>query len=144
MWFLLTRRRVYQTISYKDIPNLFHCSATNCSVVDLLSNQKCRDSPGWTVHFPSWPMQQLPDVVFPFTAAMLFWHLCCTSSPAGWPFMYKTAFHTSDYSSASSRIESTALPRQLRVTEQLNTHLWWGAHAGNGSGSQFMLNNWTT
>lgn len=102
------QKDTYQIISYKDIPNLFRCSVTNCSVADLLSNQKCLDSPGWTMPFPSWTIQQLPDVVFSFTAAVVFWHLCCTS-PAGWPFVYETAFHTSDYFCASSRIVSTAL-----------------------------------
>lgn len=75
------QKDTYQIISYKDIPNLFHCSVTNCSVVDLLSNQKCLDSPDWTMPFPSWPIQQLPDVVFLFhscyTLLAFMLHVSC-------------------------------------------------------------------
>lgn len=35
-----------QIISCMDISDLFHCSVTNCSVVYLLSNQKCPNFPG--------------------------------------------------------------------------------------------------
>lgn len=105
----------YQIISYKDIPNLFHCWVTSCSVIDPLSSHKCLDSRGWTLRFPSRPVQPLPDV--------------CSLSQMLLIFSGRTAIRVQNCLShkrsffcfRQNREHSPSEAAQVRV--QLNTHL---------------------
>lgn len=71
-----------------------------------------------------------------YTAAVLSSSVCYTSSPTGWPFVCKTAFHTSDCVSASSREQQRCSPpRHSRGRVQLHAHL----RPGKDAGSRFTL-----